>query len=276
MPLKGAHSSLWNQGLIVPSELDSTIVFSDSIVLTSNGAGVLAARWKTNDLYDCDPVLGSAAIAGFVEIMAFYNFYRVTSYTYEIDVINMEAHPVDVYILNQNTDPGTVGTNFIYIRENYVKNQSILLSPKGSGGDRKRFRRTLSISEVVGSRAPEFEDNYRGGTSSSPTDVTWLGVGLKDNYGLTASNGCNVKIRLMMHSRFYDRKTTLVALENARFEKWIRKLILAGKTSTEICLLVSAGSENVPYRPDFPKIEHAHLVKMIADVSASMTMSKDI
>lgn len=63
-------------------------------------------RFTPTFAYDVDPVAGSTAMPGFVELSALYRFYRVDSANINVSFSNKEAFPAECYISAVNSDPG--------------------------------------------------------------------------------------------------------------------------------------------------------------------------
>jgi hypothetical protein len=196
----------------MPSEVDVTLPYSNYFNLTSPATLVATKYLNSNGAYDVDPLLASTATQGFAEWAAFYTYYRVIGYTYDIEVNNANNIPVIFTILNSNTSLGLstgIGTSVdLYPYSNNPLAQSKLLSHAYNTHGYHRFKKSLTILEVVGSAAPETEDNYRGTAAANPVDLTYICMGVTSPEGGTnyPSNIVSAVVRLQLHIRFYDRK----------------------------------------------------------------------
>ncbi len=195
------HVNSWVEAVAPP---ETTVRLSLTTVGTISGAAAaIVKRWIPNSAYTPEVGGGSAATKGFSNWAGIYAFYRVVSYKYDIFVCNNEAFPVSVYVMNLNDDPGTTANSTT--AQNSLS-QIRLLSAKG-GQDRCRFRGTYTIARVIGSNSAEFDDDYRASVTASPSDVTWLCVGVQSTTGVNVTNGIGYEFNMSQITRFYDRKT---------------------------------------------------------------------
>jgi len=186
---------------IVPTEMDLKLaqVFLGTI---SGAAASVVVRYNPNSAYQPQTGGATATVPGFSEMSALYGFYRVVRYQYTVTMINNEAFPVTAYVINSNNDPGTSAG--VLTAANALS-QSVLLASKGSGSDTHTFRKTLNLSEILGTSAVETADSYRALINASPLDVTWLGLGAQSGTASNITNGVTLLLKLTMYVRFYDR-----------------------------------------------------------------------
>jgi len=162
-----------------------------------------AIRFNPNAAYDVNPTLGSTATVGFSEWAAFYNYYRVLAFDYTVDFINNDSTMgATVYALPTNTDPGTTGV-VTYLENPLAKYKTI--SAKG-GLDKTSIRGSHTVAQIVGSNAPNFEDNYRSLVTTVPTDLIWLEIGAQSATGAQFASSVYFVITIDMYTDFYDRK----------------------------------------------------------------------
>lgn len=184
--------------------MDVGLRFYDQVIVSS-ASQYAAYRFNPNCAYDVDPTLGSTATAGFNEAAAYYNFYRVISYSYDIVVMNREAFPLNVFVINCNLDPGTSTAYRTYMGNQFTSFKSI--SPQLGGKPSVRFRGSYTVSQIVGSLEPEYDNDWRAVTTSTPNDKIFLGIGADSAGGPNLTNGFTLTITITMHTRFYERKT---------------------------------------------------------------------
>lgn len=192
---------------LIADETHVTLEWPTTFTLTSVGAQAVSKRWVPNGAYDLDPVLGSTAMPGFAEYATFYSFYRVISYSYFLEVTNNQVFPVSAYVLNTNNDLGLTASNFeLYSVAPHC--QGILLSGFPSAKGYHAFKGKFEVSRILGSRAPETEDNYRSLTNALPADLVWLSLGINTNSAanLLTAVGVTMKLRLFCNTRFYGRR----------------------------------------------------------------------
>jgi hypothetical protein len=198
-----------NRGTVImrnPQQADRVVVtlrWPVASVLTSSGNSVVARRWTPNALYDIDPTFGSTSLPGYSEWVAFYNWNLVPSYSYNITLVNNEAFPVVIYIVNGTVDPGTTGTNFYeYSTAKYGKQK--ILSAKG-GNDRCTIKGRVSVSKLVGLNI--FQDNsFRGSSTSNPTTLVYFGIGYNSLANDFTSAGVSFQLELNVRASFFSRK----------------------------------------------------------------------
>jgi len=211
LPLTGPHS-FSRLGNIFPEEVDVILPFTSTFNLTSAATLYATKYLYTNAAYDVDPALGSTATAGFTEWSDFYSFYRVIGYEYELEVNNQNSIPMNFSVINSNNSlglPSGIGvTTDLSVYSDNPHNQHTLLAHAYSSKGHHVFNKQLTIAQVVGSMAPETEDNYRAPTTTTPVDLTYLLMGVTSVAGGTnyVANNVNVVVHLRMLTRFYNRR----------------------------------------------------------------------
>lgn len=195
---------------MLPSETLTRLTWPSSGSVTSAGAQYAVKAWKTNDAYDVDPVLGSTNTPGFALFADWYTFYRVIDYRTTIHVANTQSFPVSLYFVNSNNDySATPATYELYAANPYGR--IALLPAQGTTGSYKIFVFRHTISQIVGSLAPETEDNYRALTNTSPADLTWLSVAVNTNSATNLlSTGVRYQLTHTMTVRFFGRNVVSV------------------------------------------------------------------
>lgn len=172
--------------------------------LLSSGSAYAYKHYHTNDVWD-PAITGSGTnMPGRAALADMYFNFRVTFYEGSLTVINKETFPVGVYLLHTNTDPGSLGANYVTAAGQQFGQSTELGSVNGNSKHVFRFRHT--IIEVVGSMAPRYEDNYSGAlASSSPTDLTWLSIQASSMGAGNLTNGVQCITRLNLHTLCYGR-----------------------------------------------------------------------
>jgi hypothetical protein len=201
-----------NAGTMVPSELDTTLPYFAIFNLTSAATLVSTKYLNANGAYDVDPALGSSATQGFTEMIAFFNYYRVVGYDYEIEVNNENNIPIIFTILNSNTTLGVgtgIGTSFdLSPYSNNPLSQSKLMGHAYNTSSTHVFRGRHTVAQIAGTMATETEDNWRGTYTANPADLVYIIMGVTSAaQGVNfITNNVNVVVRLFMNIRFFDRK----------------------------------------------------------------------
>jgi hypothetical protein len=197
--MKGPDATTWRDAISPPEQDVKFKVISTAVI--SAAAPQVIKRWNPNSAYTPETGGGSGSTPGYADWAALYGYYRVVAYNYKITIMNNEAFPVIVYVVNSNNDPTT--SNNSTLASNPLS-QTFALSAKG-GQDRCEFTKHLRISEVVGSDAVEFDDIYASLINTSPADITWMGIGVQSIGGSNVTNGISVRLELVQYTRFYDR-----------------------------------------------------------------------
>jgi len=190
---------------IMPNELDTRLVFPWIGTITTVASQWSTKRFTPNGVWDVDPNVGSTATPGLSELAAFYTYYRVVSYTYRVRLQNLEVFPVHFYVVNQNTDPGTVGNTYLALSSNAFGKKGLLPSTSTARGGLCRGH--IRVSNLVGTPAVEYEDNFRGlSASANPVDLIWFAIGVDSGpTNLLTANGVVAQVEIEMMIRFYDR-----------------------------------------------------------------------
>lgn len=158
-------------------------------------------RFNPNSAYQPQVGGATATVPGFSEWAQFYGFYRVYSYSYRIQMSNMEAFPVSVFILNSNNDPGTSTSTTKSVNP---LSQEKMLSAKGGSKELTLFTGRHTVASVLGAQAVQQADSYRALISASPSDITWLGIGSQSATGTAYTTGVVWNLTLTMDVEFYD------------------------------------------------------------------------
>jgi len=202
--LKTNHSAVTHRTLITSDETDVSLRFR-SINNVSGAGPFFSKAFVPNAAYDVDPALGSTETLGFDEYAALYTYYRVISYSYVLQVTSNSAtsDPVTVYVLNTNI--AVTGSRYdLYSTNPYC--QTKVLTPYGVH-DNIVFRGKHSVSQILGSRVPETDDNYRALTTGVPSDLVFLTLGFES---LASSNvAFQYILDIWMDVRFYGREIDL-------------------------------------------------------------------
>lgn len=229
------HSISRSVPLVSPDEMDVRLKFRKAAALTG-AAGAGFVKLTPNGAYDVDPALGSTETYGFDEYAALYSYYRVVSYSYKIQVVNAsQTTPVNVYVMNTNTDPTLSGTNFsLYSTNPY--SQTKLLAQSPAPGAKAFFAGHHQVAKILGASVVETDDNYRALTTANPSDLVWLTMAV-ENVGITGGDA-NVNlsyiIDITMSIRFYGREVDLslaglqaklTKIETTRRETQLKKKI---------------------------------------------------
>lgn len=203
----GAHTATLTKTLICPDELDTKLRFR-KIANRAGASTLLYDEFTPNGAYDVDPNVGSTETYGFDEYASLYSYYRVVGYSYSCTITNNDANsPIMVYCLNTNTQPSSSGNRWdMYSTNAYCSSK--LVAAAGSYPSTHTFRGRMSVVKVLGSIAPETEDNYRALVTANPADLVWLSFA-SEATGAATSLDVTYDFKLTIKVRFYSREIDL-------------------------------------------------------------------
>lgn len=198
-----------NPGAIVPDRLITTLNYIDvNHSSIGNPATVYGSyRYRPTSVYDIDPSIGGTTVAGFAELAAFYNYYRVHSSSIKVHFVNQDTATAPlIIVLPLNNDPGS-GPSAATIQSWQMNPYSHfkLLSAKG-GMDRGVVFNHITTEKFVGSRAVRFDDSYASAVTTIPSNNWFWGVGVLSEGGVNFTNGLTFQVLLSVRVEFYDRK----------------------------------------------------------------------
>lgn len=198
---RGAHTAV-SPAVGVPDRMRVRLRYPFQTLLSSAVASRASVRYSSNGAYDPDPAVGSTSTPYFNEWTNMYLYYRVLSYKVTFSVSSLEVVPLTVYVVNSNTDPGSGGVNFLdYANGPHGKQFQIAGINGGRGGT---TRVSFSIRQIAGSQDVLTSDQYRGTSSSNPSDQTWFAIGLQNSTG-SLTNGAWISGHIEYLVDFYDR-----------------------------------------------------------------------
>jgi len=195
---------------IMPDRLFTKLRFIDSQnVKFYASATVNGFRYLSNAAFDIDPTISGTSMAGFNEMGAFYQRYRVHASKMVIRLCNLDPiNPAVVWSLPLNTDPG-IGI----IRSQaqaFIMNpfsKSRVISAMG-GSDRTILKNYISTKKLVGAREVDFDIAYSASIAANPSLLTWWSVGAytMDANNWSAGTGVAFEFVMTQYIEFYERK----------------------------------------------------------------------
>lgn len=154
-----ARPSIFTVGLggrapmIMPPRHKAIMSFiDDSMTRVSAGNQYYYFRLYANAVWDPDPLILTGAIAGFAELSAIYNRYRVLKCWYEWRVTNKDNNPTQLGVVFSNEDLATVVTSVATatdVLENPFSSGVRTLSQAG-GMDRAIVQGQCNLGQLYG------------------------------------------------------------------------------------------------------------------------------
>jgi len=173
--------------LINPDAIIVDLVYIDTTFSrTNNASPFLSYRMRMNSIYDPDPALGSGAIPGYTMWSNQYTSYRVLKFSYDVEVINKEAFPIDVISCPTITDVGL----------NYASSSDLLGNPYANshalsmlgGMDRCKFRGSIDQGQFSGSANQYLgDDAYGSGVGTNPSSMLFFNIAAVSSVNFTTA-----------------------------------------------------------------------------------------
>jgi len=203
--MKTKHSTTRVKNLIVASETDVWLKEIVNGALQNTGFNAIAEHFYANSFVRTSPgVLRTAA--GSTTYAGLYQYYRIPLAKLIEEFVNTEAFPVDLVVVFSNVDPTTTASNYVAYAENPL-GFSFQLSPVGSPGCKRVFKKKIMMSEIVGTGIVETDDSFRATIGADPVDLLWYGHAAfaTGTNVFTANKGVYYRKTLTQFTRFYSR-----------------------------------------------------------------------
>jgi hypothetical protein len=202
------------RGAILPPCMEIPLKLLYNFKLTT-GSNAITFRLNPNNALQPVVTISSAVYTGFAQYARMYTFYRVMSYEFRITFINRETNSLLAWVINDNNDPGT-SSSYTIAANRLCKYRQ--LAPTGASNaevtftsrfhsKRLRKRPILTISEVLGSLAPQQESDFRALVTGAPADPVWIGLGIQTTTGAAPVTGCDILVDLVANTQFYSSAT---------------------------------------------------------------------
>jgi hypothetical protein len=147
----------------MPAQYNTSLKYIIETVVTSVGALQTSNQYRT-EAYDVDPGFASTAMPGFTELAAFYQRFRALRIGYKFSVANQEAfsvaciHGFSALAISSASLNIQYGGNPLF--------STAMLGP-ATGMNTKTFQAKKSVSEIVGTSQPLYDDLYTGSTTAA-------------------------------------------------------------------------------------------------------------
>jgi hypothetical protein len=193
---------------IMPPEFDTNLKYLVQDVVT-NVAGFGASIRFTNNAYDVDPALASTAMPGFAEFAAFYARFRTLKVSYKFSCFNQEAFGLTLIHGFSNASIASGSLGITYAGNPLFKTTCIGAQ---TGNSTRVCAGSASVSKIVGTVQPLYDDLYTGSTTSNTLPTAshvhaYIGY-LSANAGTAA--GLAVTVEITLRVRFYKPNFLLV------------------------------------------------------------------
>jgi hypothetical protein len=198
-------------GEFAPPSLRVPLVYTDlTTIQTQNGQSQTNWYYGTS-AYDVNPLIGTTAMPGYLELAALYNQYRVHSIHLKFEGSNMHTSPVVLSIwpsFEVQTHNALTNINIIEYGGAY-KGIRQVISPSG-GMDRISCHKKYTLTELVVNHSWLGDSNYTATVTSNPTTMWNVNMGIAATVGtLTTNGGIQGIFSVALDVEFFDRKTLL-------------------------------------------------------------------
>jgi len=174
-----------------------------------NAAGLTASiQLNANGVYDVDPSLGSTAVPGFVEFVAFYRRFRVLRVKSVCTFINNEGFPL---VINLGFEPAFFAANAKLQTYYEMHGQRTQLIPRTQTARGVTLSMTRDALSVVGDPICQTELNYSGTSGANPTALWYTSISCSStNVGLPlTANGVTIRWQVEFDVEFFELQNLL-------------------------------------------------------------------
>jgi hypothetical protein len=160
-------------------------------------------RYRPTAAFDVDPALGGTSMAGFAELSAFYQTYRVSKSSIKVTLINPSATlPVTLIVLPMNADP----TNSFGVANIIASMGNPYASSKTSGTEGSRppvVSSSMTTKQIFGDAEVLFDHNFTALVNTVPNNNWFWNVCVLSPAVIATAVYAIVEIEV--DCEFYDR-----------------------------------------------------------------------
>jgi hypothetical protein len=201
-------SSLRKQDIMPPFLVRELNYIDSQYVRNNAGANYLAYSFRTNDLYDPDPLILSGSVSGFKEIMQFYNLTKVIKSRVNITITNNENFGIIwgiVFSLSNLSGTFANRDDAVNALENDFSTRALLLAAKG-GIDTETKSVRCDPWALLGDKNQYLGDtSYAQTISTSPNIPVWMNLIIASPSATSLTNGVTTSLTISMTGRFFAR-----------------------------------------------------------------------
>jgi len=158
--------------------------------------------------------------------------FRSLGYFGKTLLVNKQSFPITATLLQTNITPtGTPGDDWLS-RAGQKWGKTITLSGS-SAMNRGTLSDRHSITEIVGSTSPLFDDSFRAIANASPTDLTWWNIGIDSAGQGNVTDGVYYEVDIIYKVQAYGyRPDQPLTLPPERVRSGIKKTPFGVQTWT--------------------------------------------
>lgn len=186
----------------MPDNLETTLVYGDSIILTPGVSAFASKAYSLTSLYDPDPAVGGAQPYFFDQLMAIYGRYTVigakltATFTYDRGNSDTSSGPwVNGCIGSDASTLASTSTDVL------IASQNSDYQPLGRGGEAVDCQATYSPWKSLGYTST---DSQLSGTSTSNPAKNYYAHVWCSPQGTSTTSVMNVLVRVEYRVRFHE------------------------------------------------------------------------
>jgi len=187
--------------------MKTTLVYSQAITLTAGSVGLFGTEqvFRLNSLYDPDFTGTGHQPYGFDQLLALYNYYKVSAVDIKLTFSDPSADGMFVASMVQPST-ATYGLSSQTIATVTEKAGSLVRPLNNTGAQKVVIHHKLAIPAIENISMTQFLADYTNFSSSAgmgnPTVTPWLRCA---NACGTASATCTLLVELAFDAEFWDR-----------------------------------------------------------------------
>lgn len=203
-----------------PMEMVRTLTFFEPnlIIQSFTGASFVLREWRINSVFDPDPLIGSGSVAGFPQLAAIYQHYRVENFKVRFEVAGNEpALPLSFGLCFKDAQPSLSVTTYLRAQDALevgpTTGPHVVGETTGQSVYRSKWLK-IRPSSILGNPLTYYADaDFSASVTSNPPQLVWMAFLLFAPLStIPLPNGCVLNMYMSFTTRFYSLRTTLDTL----------------------------------------------------------------
>jgi len=199
------HVRIYNPSIVPPKTRTVLRFWKAELHNLSTASLSSGSRLTPSNVFDVDPLVGGANVAGFAQWAGFYSSYRVLGSRCKVEAMNAGTGiPAELILVPLNQDPTAVPSTSTIIaakQQPYVKSKMV---PMG-GGPATSLTCEITTEKIFGSKMVLYDDNFASLTSTGPVN-NWYWLYALYTVSANSNNTFHVNITVDIDVEFYDRR----------------------------------------------------------------------
>ena len=221
LQLNGIPRNLTGNDIMPPYKIVTLKYYDPLMQVAAPTQSFVVKTLRINALFDPDPAVLTSGVAGFNELMLFYEFFKVMKTTVSWEPANNETFQVMVGYIFSNVNLNTLiltRQDAIDALENGITTRAVTLQNRNGGPSAQKITRTIHPKFLLGDPQLYNGDvNYTGTSVSDPPDQLFVNLIVVSPTNLTLLlNGTVGKLEMRFQARLFGRRYLNDALRNRR------------------------------------------------------------